>query len=67
VNPDVAWPPCFEWPLFDIGVGRVVTSIYLLHPDRFENNGRLRAEAKKEFQEMQSAFQHTNSHFAATV
>jgi hypothetical protein len=34
------------------------------HPDRFEHNERLRAKATKEFQEMQLAFQHIDSHFA---
>jgi hypothetical protein len=37
------------------------------HPDRFEHNERLRAKATKEFQEMQSAFRHINSHFATTA
>jgi uncharacterized membrane protein len=37
------------------------------HPDRFEHNERLKDKATKEFQEMQRAFQHIDSHFAATV
>jgi DnaJ-domain-containing protein 1 len=36
------------------------------HPDRFEHNERLRNEATKEFQEIQQAFEHINSHFTGT-
>jgi hypothetical protein len=35
------------------------------HPDRFEHNERLRDKATKEFQEMQQAFDHIDSHFEA--
>jgi DnaJ-domain-containing protein 1 len=34
------------------------------HPDRWEHNERLRNETTKEFQEIQQAYEHINSHFS---
>jgi uncharacterized membrane protein len=36
------------------------------HPDHFTHNEKLRVKATKEFQEMQQAFDHINSHLGAT-